>query len=283
MRIAVLIPTRGKPEALRTTIGAFQHLESGQHDVRYFVRVDKDEEELYLPFFNQPLPKIYFMFADAPLTPVQKTLDILDNVFFKDFDPDVHVLMSDDIFPMTMHWDITIGGVIHRGIGAFCWEEWGDPANQTYIVLDRHYVDRMPVYLPTWFPFWFSDSWRNEVHMMVFKRAIPIISNLKLGGKRGKTYSMRDLDFWFDFFAHTREDRICEAAEMTKRHGIDFNPRSIPMNHFLLWDEGQRLQIHRYHESMAGAQSPQYEAAKMRAEKHLKTLLDTSSKIMVNG
>ena len=272
MKLAVILPTRGKPDMCAACIRSFQHLESGNNDVRYFVRVDTDEKSIYWNVAQRLHgDKVEFIIEDAPITPAEKGLSVVNSQNFKDFDPDVHVMMSDDVLPLTFHWDAVIVAAIEQIGDAFCWTEAGDPTNTGYIVLSKKYVKAMPSYLTAWFPFWFSDRWRAEVYMMVFGRNMPIVSNLVLGGKRGKTHGMQDVGFWFDFFAKTREDRLKEAEVLARNLGLRFGVSVKLLEHLEQWDEAQKERCKDYEQNFGGNPSARYLEAKSRAEKYLLT------------
>lgn len=273
MKLAVIIPTRSKPDLLNVVIGAFRHLASEENDIKFFVRIDNDEwYDYYDVFVRRAKPDTSILPLDAPLVPAEKVMDIINSLAFKEFDPDVHLVMSDDILPLTFHWDRIIAAVVNDNIHAFCWQEAGDPTNTGYIILSKKYVSAMASYLPLWFPFWFSDTWRAEVHQMAFGSPMPIIQNLCLGGRRGKTYGMQDVDFWFDFFAKTRKVRVKEAEILSKNFGLFFIESGIKMYEFHIWDESQKTRYKAYEQRFGGDHSPQYAEAKKRAEDYLLTL-----------
>ncbi len=267
MKLAVILPTRNKSGLCGSAIRAFQHLESAQNEVFYFIRIDSDEANAYGGL--SLMPSVCCIYDNAPPTPAEKVMDIINCRSFKEFDPDAHVLMSDDVLPLTFQWDAYIAGAIEQGHDAFCWQEASDPKNTGYIVLSKKYVGRMPSYLPLWFPFWFSDNWRAEVHFMAFGKPMPIITNLCLGGKRGKTYGMQDLEFWFDFFIKTRRVRIREAEQMAKNWDIPFNLNMQILSHFEKCDAEQKTRYELYENSFAGNPSPLHAEAKKRAQDFL--------------
>lgn len=270
MRIGIILPTRNKPHLLRACIESFRHLASDGNDVKFFVRADNDDNVYYRHVKLNAEEDVHFVLGE-PLIPTMKVLEIVDSPYFKEFDPDVHVLMSDDVLPLTFHWDSVISAAVKSGEDAFCWEEAGDPHNTGYIVLSKKYVLAMPSYLTTWFPFWFSDTWRAEVHLMAFGKPMPIIHNLKLGGRRGKTHGMKDIEFWFKFFAKTRIDRIEEAKVLAKNFNIPLALSSCPTMRFDIWDQYQLEKCKSYERLFGGYPSSQYAEAKQRAENYMLT------------
>lgn len=285
MKIAVIIPTRNKPDMLLAVITAYSHLASGNHNVEYFVRIDTDEYDWYVPVVTSIIDRGgHVQLADAPLVPAMKVLDLVEWDAFKKFDPDAYVLVADDVFPLAQHWDDIIASVIESSkIDAFCWQESGDPHNTSYLIMSKKYVKALPAYLPTWFPFWFVDTWHAEVHLMAFNKPLPIITNLPIGGKRGKTYGMRDLKFWFNFFSSTRPDRIKEAKTLAANFGLEFTYHPDMIEYFKRRDAAQLAKSAEYEEKFAGEANPRYDEAKTRAEEHIKSINDTPSEVKIDG
>jgi len=270
MKLAVLLPTRNKPHLLQACIESFRHLASDENEVKFFVRADVDDNVYYRHVKLNAKEDVTFLFGD-PLIPTMKVLDIINSEEFKRFDPDIHIIMSDDVLSLTFHWDRVIVATVESGQDAFCWEEAGDPHNTGYIVLSKKYVQAMPSYLTTWFPFWFSDTWRAEVHLMAFGKPMPIIRNLKLGGRRGKTHGMKDVKFWFDFFAKTRFDRVREAEILAENFGIPLTIAPHITKQFDIWDQYQLEKCKTYEQCFGGNPSSCYAEAKKRAENYLLT------------
>ena len=84
MKLAVILPTRGKPDICACTLRAFDHLSSGVNEIQYFVRIDFDEVGMYDNVMNLQNDKLHCLVLPAPITPASKTLSVIDSKPFKD-------------------------------------------------------------------------------------------------------------------------------------------------------------------------------------------------------
>ena len=127
--------------------------------------------------------------------------------------------------------------------------------------------------LPEYFPFWFGDTWVAEVYELAHCRPLPIIQNLPWGGKRGKTRGMRDLEFWFDFFAATRIERIAEARGVAFANSVKFDPPQAMLDDMKRRDAEQRARVPQFNEAFgadAGEPSETYLNMKATAQQWLR-------------
>ncbi len=218
MKIDVIIPSRGNPLRLMAVLTCFDALATGDHDITYRVVCDMDDPLTWKAVSALPGMEIAIHAGEGPLSARM-------NEAAREGDADVVTGAADDTFPLAQHWDGLIAVGIEGGHPAFSWQEVNDPANTTMLVFSRRWLDAIGRMLPEYFPFWFGDTWVAEVYEMAYQRPLPIATNLPWGGKRGKTKGMRDLAFWFDFFAATREERLDEARELVGE--IEINPAML--------------------------------------------------------
>src|SRR5207245_7883120 len=95
------------------------------------------------------------------------------------------------------------------------------------IVYSKGWVELTGQLYPTHFPFWFIDTWVDETYSFVTGNTIPIVSNLMLTGKRGKTRRLRDLQFWWQYFTALRPQREADAAAIRAKLQIKLEPDLI--------------------------------------------------------
>jgi len=76
-----------------------------------------------------------------------------------------------------------------------------------------------PEWLAEAFPFWFTDTWLDEIALMLGRKA-PVRVEWKPQGQRGKTTRMRDLAFWAWVFEAARPERIEDARKLAALAGI---------------------------------------------------------------
>jgi hypothetical protein len=94
------------------------------------------------------------------------------------------------------------------------------PEQLTLFAGTREWVDTMGYLLPDWFPYWFGDSWIDDVSTLSkTKRRLPIRVEV-LGGK-GKTNRMWNLPFWKNFFDLTFIDRLEDVLRLLRAKGTE--------------------------------------------------------------
>ena len=217
MKITVPIASRGRPAGLLAALTTLDALSTGNNEITYAVIVDTDDllTSSCLGDWEdrQMLPKGTVIH----LGPRSNTLNSRVNDVIAQHPADAYSSAVDDLFPLTQHWDAVY--VAAKELPAYCWREMNDPGNATLLVISERWRKATGRYYPEYFPFWFADTWIAEVFMLAFGKLIPVIEGLSQGGKRGTTQGMRDLAFWFKFFAATRIERIEEAKRVCEAFG----------------------------------------------------------------
>lgn len=271
MKITVGLPSRNRPAGLLSVLTAFNALATGAHDIAYAVILDDDDyvtlEQSEHWLKSGMLPNSVHFLPGART----RTVNARFNDAIAKFPADVYMQACDDAFPLAFHWDKLVAGAIEQ-IPAFSWQECNDPANATYLVISERWREAVGRFYPEYFPFWFADTWIAEVFNLAFAKPIAVVNQLQFGGKRGQTQGMRELRFWFDFFAATRVERIAEAERLAKAFGFSLNARrdrAEALQRMEQGDDYQRTRVPDYEAAFRanlGEPSEAYKAAKVRAE-----------------
>lgn len=271
MKITIGLPSRNRPAGLLSTLTAFNSLATGTNEITYAVILDEDDyvtlEQVAHWEKSGMLPQGVRLFV----APRDKTVNARFNDAVKMCPAEVYSQACDDAFPLAFHWDKLLAGAAGV-LPAFNWQECNDPTNATYPVLTDKWLQAVGRFYPEYFPFWFADTWIAEVFNLAFAKPAPIINQLPMGGKRGQTQGMRELAFWFEFFAATRIERIAEAERVAKAYGFSFDAekdRASQLAQMRAGDDYQRGRVPVYEQAFKanqGAPSPVYKAAKFKAE-----------------
>lgn len=281
MRITVGIPSRNRPAGLLALLTTLDQLAVGFHDVLYAVVMD-DEDYVTLEHFEHwkkagLLPQGVRAFVGER----KKTVNARVNDAFSVCPGDVYSVVTDDQFPLTLHWDNIFYGC--RQLPAFCWTEATDPGNATFLCTSAKWYGVTGRFMPEYFPFWFADTWLAEVYKLAFGMPISVIDQLRMGhGKRGGTQGMRDLEFWFRFFAATRSERIEEAQKIADAYGVIITVASERADELKRMEEAdawQLTQVPKYElsfKSNLGEPTQVYKAAKARAEAWMESRLEVA-------
>lgn len=250
MKISVILPSRNRPAGLLSVLKAFDAMASGQNDVKYIALLDDDDyvtlEQVAHWEKSGMLPEGVNVMVEGRTRLVNARF----NTAVATYPADIYSQACDDSYPLCQHWDTLFAGA--RDLPAFGWKESNDPGNCTYPVVSERWRAAVGRFYPEYFPFWFADTWIGEVFNLAFAKPIPIINQLALGGKRGHTQGMRDLAFWFKFYAETRVERIAEAEQLARAYGFSLNCRMERVEQLAALEQGDAYQMGRV---------PIYEAA----------------------
>lgn len=219
INISVLLPSRGRPEMLKMAVMALDHLESGNNKVTYCIGVDSDDADTLVA--AQSLVgngNVTILVADRP-----SGIGKIYNEMAKNNPADAYLPFADDIIPLSQDWDANIANGVKQ-YPIFAWHDHFNGRFPSYPIISREWYDVAGGIYCEYFPFWFNDSYLNEVVAMVTGNPIPIATDLPLGGRRGKTMRMRDLAIWIDLFRITRTERMIEAEMIIRKIGLPSPP-----------------------------------------------------------
>lgn len=264
--IAVLVLTRGRPAGLVAAVQALHATASGDVPVQYVLCCDDDD-----PTIDQSVAMLEHLPITVSRNPRPDALGTAWNLGARAAGEwDMALLTGDDTVPACRDWDWQMAA--RDDLPAFAWQEANDPTNVTYPVVSRRWFDAVGgAMVPAWFPYWFNDTWLNEVHILAFGAPMPIIEDLPMAGRRGTTREMREVAFWFSVFAATRGMRVAQAAEVARAFGRE----AVPNRHadfFARWDAEQMSRVPLYNKAFGAdtvPPTPRYLRLRAKAEQLL--------------
>jgi hypothetical protein len=273
VRITIGLPSRNRPAGLLSVLTALDKLATGLHDVTYGVLMDDDDYVTLEQFEHWKkagmLPENVREFVGAR----DRTLNARMNDVYRAMPAELYSQVADDQFPLSLHWDAMFHNC--RKLPVFAWVEATDPQNMTFPVVSHQWFQATGRYTVEHFPFWFADTWLAEVYALAFGMPVTAINQLLMGhGRRGATQGMRDLRFWFEFFAATRTERIDEAQRVVDAFGLKVSvlDRTQELAAMREGDAEQLRNVPRYEQNFSanlGEPSPMYRKAKADAENWL--------------
>jgi len=215
-------------------------LATGSHDITYVLILDDDDSKTLRLTDEWEKQQLFPKGTVLRVGPRVKTLNARMNDAITEFPADYYCFLVDDGFPLSRHWDAMFDGL--KELPAFAWQELNDPKNATFIAISERWRKATGRGFPDYFPFWFADTWILEVHLLAFAKPIGIVNQLQMGGKRGTTQGMRDLPFWFDFYAKTRSERIADAVAVAKEWGFTLDVAKDRQAQLAILEDGDRRQ-----------------------------------------
>lgn len=274
MKIAVGILTRDRPAGLIAAMQSLYATASGTHDIRYYVRCDRDDERTHRAVMccdpQDPAP--WMVIGERPETLGQAWNELAAKSAAWGWD--AFCVITDDVVSITPNWDLGVAELIGpRGLLAFGWNDLIHPNNITYPVVSRRWYEAVGRLFPEYFPFWFSETWMAQVYDLVVGTQMPIASDMRITGPDTKTLNMRDVAFWVDLFAATLPMRAEEAFAVQLKLAlplVDTGPILAKCERLCAGYNVEAIEAHR--RTDFDEPSPRYLAAKTRADQLLASL-----------
>lgn len=216
MTVCVCIASRGRPDELEKTI-AETFDRAMAYDTHIALALDDDDPAKY--------PR-----GDASCrAPREPSLGAKYNRAASNADPATSLFMigADDVSPETMGWDERLLGaaaqfgdgigVVYFGpnTGPFCLPEG--------YALTKGWIDQVGFFCPPYFPYWWHDTWIDELARMTGRFVWADVQWNKHGATSDKaagtyrTTRMREVCWWAEFFDLTRPMRIETAMRMIEK------------------------------------------------------------------
>jgi hypothetical protein len=216
MTVCVCIASRGRPEELRRTIKEM-HERCAFLDTHFSVALDNDDPSLEA-------------YKSIPLD-FNKSIEDRENSLGAKYNraasearsgTTVYVLGIDDCFISTEAWDKKLMEATAKfkdGVGCVYFGPKKDMFDlPDGIAVTRGWIDQVGFFMPPYFPFWWHDTWVDELARMTGRYVWANLDWDKFGkteqAGEHKTTRMREVSWWARFFDSTRQMRVDKALEM---------------------------------------------------------------------
>lgn len=276
--ISVLIPERGRPEKLERAIRSLLDRAGGDTAVEILVQIDDDDEAW---FGAEPAghPQLRILYKPRPITLGEKLNELANEA-----NGDILFFFANDVVMESEGWPQVMRAAVNRlpnGYGVCYAKDDLHPGHASYWLMTRRMRDAVGFFAPPWFPYWFADTWWDEIGIMMQEHHQ---INVEVGSPdgRGKTHGMVDLPFWANLFLEMRPLRMRDTINLaTLAHG-EKTPAladimaAIPTRNALCVARNQRLasaeHLEEWGRDSDSAPAPRYAEAKEYAEGLLKQI-----------
>lgn len=227
--ISILVPTRGRPEKITRLLDSL-----GEHaNVEVIVGCDDDDPTMEAtPVYRN----VRFIHG-----PRHDTLGALFNTLAAEAKGDWLMAMGDDYVMETENWAeilLNCGKQLPLRYGVMFARDPHHPNFTTIFCIHRNTYSKLGYFTPSFFPYWFVDTWWDEIAEITgIKLEMPIDVGLPDG--RGETQGLREFPFWLKVFNATRPMRAKDGLTIMKTAFTEGDPyaaqimQSFPqrMNH----------------------------------------------------
>jgi len=260
MKISVLCASRGNPSGLRTCMGALDALASGQNEIKYTIVCDEDDWETKAASVS---------LADSFIRPRGSLGGAWDYAAAKS-PADVYALVTDRSLVVRPYWDVCIADAYKKDDRRVVW--WTTNAGPVIPIVPEKWRQAAGQIYTDYFPFWFDDTWLQEVSAMVHGLPIYMVeAACFIHKKTPTTKRLRDLRFWMDFFIAKRPERTEHAKKIRESLGLPMPDIEPVEKWFRSNDEMWALNWQKWEELMGDKSEPDetYIAAKKSAEEFM--------------
>lgn len=210
MNIALCIASRGHPIDLLRVIKETDERVKDPSSVTISVALDDDDESNP----EKPETKSNLVWSIGPR---EDSLGAKYNRAATNAPADYYALGADDNVFKTQDWDEKIREGVSLLPDNFGFIYFGrlDGTLPTQMAIPHALIERQGFLFPPYFPFWFHDTWTDEIAHMTGKVLWVGIEVEEIGG-RGKTRGLQDLSMWTSLFEMMRPWRIDAANHLSE-------------------------------------------------------------------
>lgn len=253
--------TRGRPKRASAALEIAQSLASGKHQLEFIVCCDDDDYQT-----QEKLKNYNLSIAPAPL----ELGELWNRGAVLIPDADVFCPFIDDSFIAAPDWDeIIVQRLSEQRVKLVGWNDQANPGLMTLPIVGAEWYKVAGLY-PGWFPYWFYDTWVAEVYSFVTGEPPFLPQELLLVGKKGETQRLRDVAFWWKFFALLRGERLAKAEIIRHKLNLAISDANLAhaVNYWQRRDEWFLARATELESKMTGEsmQSKRYAMVKKSAE-----------------
>jgi len=212
--ISVLIPERGRPEMLNRLV--YSLFEKAADDRRFevLVAIDEDDPAWHRDSLDRQLGHWALSSqAKVEVGPRPKTLGEKLNILAAKASGDILWFIANDYEMLTEGWPRIVREAVAKfpgGLGIAFPKDSLHPDHASFPIMTRTMYEASKMFAPPWFPYWYVDTWWDEVGLMLGVRP-EIAVEVSAPEGRGTPQGLRDVTFWATFFDRMRPFRMRDA------------------------------------------------------------------------
>ena len=213
--ISVLIPERGRPLMLFRLIRSLFDTAGEDKGFEVLVAIDEDDPEwatMDEKYEASDGLVRYFVW------PRPKTLGEKLNMLAAQAKGGITWFIANDYVMLTHGWPQIMRDAVAalpNGIGVPFPKDSLHPDHASFPIISRKMIEAGGMFAPPWFPYWYVDTWWDEVGLLLGVRP-EIAVEVSAPEGRGKPQGLKDVTFWATFFDRMRRYRVRDARGLAQ-------------------------------------------------------------------
>lgn len=211
--ISVLIPERGRPMMLFRLIRSLLDTAGDDKAFEVLVAIDDDDPEWATMDGQEINGRVRYFVWPRP-----KTLGEKLNMLAAQAQGASLWFLANDYVVLTHGWPGIIReavAALPNGIGVPFPKDSLHPDHASFPIITRQMINACGFFAPPWFPYWYVDTWWDEVGLLLGVRP-EIAVEVSAPEGRGKSQGLRDVTFWATFFHQMRRYRVRDARGLAQ-------------------------------------------------------------------
>lgn len=210
-KIIVAIPSYKNPAGLISSVKNMHEFAANPDNLLFRLGLDFDDNESHESVK-------WLGFANIEIVDFAKDTAHSDflNLLCPPDSADFYALHCDDGMCITQKWDEEF---VKSGEHVVFWDVVNHPGAAIACGVSNAWIKACGYTMPPYFPFWFGDTWLDELRTFVTGKDSGINHRIMFYFLPGKTTGMKDLDYWWGFFNTTRKLRIEKAWQIFMKLG----------------------------------------------------------------
>lgn len=225
MKLLVALCSYQNPSGLIASIKNLHDLAERRDELSFNIGLDHDDLDgqdvlKYLPTEIYNKIKVTLFPDDIAQSDLWNVLCVPDTAAY-------YYLSTDDAFCLVQGWDTYLERRERLPHIVF-WNDVNLPGAASTFIMSNDWLKATGYALPPFFPYWFADTWVDELRAFVTGEESGVDRGLKISYPPGKTTGLIELDFWWGFFNATRPLRIKKAYQIfSKLYGVDLDTNAF--------------------------------------------------------
>jgi len=218
--ISLLLPTRSRPAMLKQVFDSLEQTIAKKDKVAVWLYIDRDDQPTFDAInagrYNGYNFGIHWVVGHQPAS-----LGEIHNLTWRacTSGSGIFMLHADDTAFLTPGWDDIIRAAFNKYPDRILVAHPHDPElhEPTFqMILSAEWMRVTGRFSTAYFPFWFDDTWLDQIGQIIGRRE-QLGFKLGLIGGKGETTRMRNMAFWTGFFNHTLDERVETARQLLRK------------------------------------------------------------------